>query len=365
MTTAYGARLLAESGHRVIRIEPTHGDDIRRAAPHMLQRIDLEHGAFHHFLNAGKESTTINPESAEGLRALQSLVRMADCVVVNRPFCQTAPWFLEANTRISVVEIEDISNELCAYARSGLLSVTGHPGQQPMLLGGHSALSAIGLYVAVATSAALLSARISGHGQHVVLSAQDCLTSLVEQALLSYHTTGNVPDRQGGRGGITAVSGAFPCADGFWMISVPHEPKAWAQFLEWIDDPALTDDASLANESARHEKREFILGRVSEWSKKHKKDDLAAGAQKRGVPASPVATVLDLAHDPQLMARGFLKEIDHPRLGKILFPVGATARAKEDALAPAPCLGEHNAAILKELGYTQAVIQALFESGAI
>ena len=53
--------------------------------------------------------------------------------------------------------------------------------------------------------------------------------------------------------------------------------------------------------------------------------ELVTQAQDRHIPASPVATVLDLASDPQLIARGFLREIEHPQLGKIMFPVGATA----------------------------------------
>ena len=108
-----------------------------------------------------------------------------------------------------------------------------------MLLGGHAVLSVIGLYVAVAASAALMAAQISGEGQHVEVSAEQCMESLAEQALLTYHTTGKSPNRRGFRGAITAVSGAFPCADGYWMISVPHDAKGWARLMEWVNDPVL------------------------------------------------------------------------------------------------------------------------------
>jgi crotonobetainyl-CoA:carnitine CoA-transferase CaiB-like acyl-CoA transferase len=364
LSAAYAGRLLAEAGHRVVRVEAADGDDVRRAGPFLRQQLDLEHGAYHQFLNAGKQSLTLNTESDTGSAALRALAGMADCVIVTGPFRHDAEWFFEANSRIAVVEIDEVDNELCAYARSGLLSLTGHPGKEPVVLGGHAALSVIGLYTAVAASAAMMSAELSGQGSHVQVSSKQCLETLVEQALLTYHTTGEVPERRGLLGMITAVSGAFPCADGYWMISVPNDLKNWNQLMDWIDDPVLRADPSLAEGGKRQQHRDFILGRLSEWSKHHKKEELVVGAQKRRVPASPVATMLDLADDPQLLSRGFLKPIDHPLFGNILFPFGASAPTFGVELSPAPALGQHSAAILNELGYSPAQIQALVECGA-
>jgi formyl-CoA transferase len=186
---------------------------------------------------------------------------------------------------------------------------------------------------------------------------------MCEQALLTYHTTGEVPERRGLLGMITAVSGAFPCADGYWMISVPNDVKNWQQLMDWVNDPELKADPTLAEGGRRQEKRDFILDRLSQWSKKHGKEELVVGAQNHHVPASPVATVLDLARDPQLMARGFLQKVEHPQFGSILYPVGATAAVTGSSIAPAPRLGEHTAAVLAELGYAKADIEALRASG--
>jgi len=363
LSAAYACRLLAEAGHRVVRVEPASGDDVRRTGPFLRQRLDLEHGAFHQFLNAGKESLTLDVESAAGGEVLRALVRAADCVIVTRPFSRDAAWFHEANPRIAVVEVDDVTNELCAFAQSGLLSLTGHPGKQPVVLGGHAALSVIGLYTAVAASAALMGAELAQEGQYVEVSSEQCLESLVEQALLTYHTTAEVPERRGLLGMITAVSGAFPCADGYWMISVPNDMKNWNQLMDWIDDPVLRSDPSLAEGSKRQQHRDFILGRLSEWSKNLKKEELVVGAQKQRIPASPVATMLDLADDPQLISRRFLQDVDHPLFGKTLFPMGASATTFDVVLSPAPSLGQHTVAILDELDYSQPEIQALFECG--
>jgi crotonobetainyl-CoA:carnitine CoA-transferase CaiB-like acyl-CoA transferase len=361
MSAAYATRLLAEAGNRVVRVETASGDDVRRAGPFLREVFNLEYGACHQFLNAGKESVVLDPTTQDGAEVLRELVRISDCAIVSRPFCCEAAWFFDANPALALVEVDDVTNELCAYARSGLLSLTGHPGEAPVLLGGHASLSVIGLYVAVAASGAILAAAGS---RHVKVSAEQCLESLVEQAMLTYHTTGEVPERRGLLGMITAVSGAFPCADGYWMVSVPNDLKNWNQLMDWMGDPVLRADPSLADGGKRQQNRDFILDRLSTWSKNHKKDELVVGAQARRVPASPVATMLDLANDPQLMARGFLRRMDHPAFGEINFPMGTTAQTFGVTLAPAPTLGQHTASVLAELGYAPAEVQALVESGA-
>lgn len=124
-------------------------------------------------------------------------------------------------------------------------------------------------------------------------------------------------------------------------------------------------DPSLADEAERNEKKDLILERLTLWSKGFLKEDIVTEAQKRHVPASPISTPLDLVDDPQLIARGFLAEVDHPCFGHIRFPEGALATLTGTRLTPAPALGQHNAEILCELGYTDAQHKALVESGAM
>ena len=149
------------------------------------------------------------------------------------------------------------------------------------------------------------------------------------------------------------------------MVSVPNDLKNWNQLMDWVDDPLLRADPSLAEGGKRQQQRDFILDRLSTWSKNHNKEELVVGAQARRVPASPVATVLDLANDPQLMARGFLQKINHPQFGEIMFPMGTTAHSYGITLTPAPALGQHTVAVLSELGYAPSEIQALVESSGM
>ena len=359
---AYAARLLAESGHDVIRVEPPGGDAVRGTGPFLGERPDPEQGAFHHFLNAGKRSVSLNLEAVTGRTVFLELVRTADAVVSSR-----RPPIGDGNTTADVVwtDIEEEEDELCAYARSGLLSLTGQRDGRPMLLGGHMIYLATGVQAAVATAAALHVLQRTGQGQHVRLSMGDCLETFAEQAMVEYTFSGTRTERRGNRGTITAISGALPCKDGHWVVSQINRPGRWEQFMEWVRDPELMADPSLASDDAQREKKDFIMDRVLAWSRQFTKSEIVEEGQRRRFPSSPVSLPLDLTRDPQLMARGYLTEEDDPRFGCIPFPRGAVARVRGQEMRPAPTLGQHNAEILAELGYSEAERRALADTGAI
>jgi crotonobetainyl-CoA:carnitine CoA-transferase CaiB-like acyl-CoA transferase len=343
---AYGTRLLAELGHDVVRVEPQAGDAVRRLDPHLRAASDLDAGAFHQFLNAGKRSFAVDLTTDEGRRRLLALAATSDAVVASLPLPLDEDELRAANPDLALVLVDDGPGELCAYARSGLLAITGEPDGKPVLLGGHIPYSAVGVYVAMATAAALF----AGGGQVVDVSAPQCLAALGEQVWIEYCASGELLERLGSRGGITALAGALPCADGHWMVSVPPSPQGWENFVRMVPDPAFKDDASMADEAARRERKNEILDRVALWSQTRNKHEIVEEAQRLHIPAAPVLSPLDLTQDAQLLARGFLRPTDHPDFGRINFPVGALATLFGTDVPPAPRLGQHNAAILRELG---------------
>ena len=354
LSGAYAARLFAEEGHEVIRVEPSEGDELRRLAPFLKERQDLEHGAFHQFLNAGKKSVTLDLKSPEGQKSLLDLLGEADVLLANSPPPIGESACLAANPKLVLTKIVDDAPELCAVARSGLMSLTGHPDQAPVTLGGHIPLMAVATYVAVATAAALLARNASGRGLIATVSVRESLESFVEQAMVEYSFSGTITERRGSKGAITAVSGALPCKDGHWVISQIHRPGRWSKFVDWVQDPELSADPSLAEEENQHKRRDFIMERLDHWAKRFSKTELVEQAQRLHFPASPVSTTLDLVNDPQLIARGFLTEMDHPEFGRINFPQGAIASVLGNQLSAAPKLGEHNTEILPKSAATGA-----------
>src|SRR5437870_9587040 len=131
----YAGRLLAESGHDVIRVEDPAGDSIRRLGPYLGGAPHLEHGAYHLFFNAGKRSLALNPVAAEGRDVLTRLLERADVVIAGAPLPLDEAAIRAINPHLVLTIVEgDERPELCAYARAGLLSITGHPGATPVLM---------------------------------------------------------------------------------------------------------------------------------------------------------------------------------------------------------------------------------------
>jgi len=191
LSAIYATRLLAEAGHDVIRVEPRSGDAIRRMGPYLKDKQDLEHGSFHQFLNAGKRSLALDMQTPAGRSILEQLIGTADVVIGSSPLPFDESAVRKANPRLVVTTVVDDSDpDICAYARSGLLSITGHPGQRPTLMGGRVYYAATGAYAGVATAAALLVAQQTGQGQTVRVSVMECLESLFEQAMVTYASSG-------------------------------------------------------------------------------------------------------------------------------------------------------------------------------
>ena len=365
LSGAYASRLFVESGHEVIRIESHNLDSLRHREPLLGNGGDGESSAYHHFLNAGKKSLGLDIESVPGREIFLRLAAQADAVIANMPLAIEDIALIAANSKLVYTKIDDEEPDICAMARSGLMSLTGQPEQSPMILGGEIAALAAGIYVAVATAAALHSAKETGTGEIVTVSPREALESFVEQAMVEYTLSGIVTERRGSKGAITAISGALPCKDGHWVISQIHRPGRWKKFVEWVNDPELAADSSLAEEANQIKQRDFILDRVLSWASQHAKNELVQEAQKRHFPASPVSTTLDLIDDPQLNARRFLRRIDHRQFGTIQFPQGAIATMRNNAMAPAPRFGEHNREILSWLGYSSSDQQSFAAAGAI
>jgi len=362
---AYCCRLLAEMGHDVIRVEPRRGDALRRLGPFLGDKPDPESGAYHHFLNAGKRSITPNLACTAGRKLLLELVATSDAIVGGQPLPLAQEDILAAKETLVIVRVDDSLPELCAYARSGLLAVTGHPDRQPVLLGGHAAYAASGAFAAVALTAALLVQQTTGQGQVIDLSVQDCLEVLGEQGVIAATETGEQFERRGFRGAATAISGAFRCADGYAMLSVAPSQENWGRFMDWVQDPVLAADESLADEAERRAKKDFVIDRLERWTSSHGKEELVLQSQAMHTPAAPITTSLDLVEDPQLMARGFLRKVEHPQLGSMMSPVGALASLRGFQPGLAPRIGQHNSDILSELGYSTPQQESLLGSDAI
>lgn len=369
-TGAYATKLLVEAGHDVVRIEAPGGDSLRRRGPFIDGAPPLEASGDHQFLNAGKRSLTLDLGTDAGRGLLLSLVATADVVVANLPTAVDTEAFFAARPDLIFIGIESAGHELCTAARTGLISITGQPGQRPCVPGAHVSQSVVALHVAISAAAALYARDTvpegqTPEGQTIVVSEAEALISMMEQAMVTWTSTGKPTERKGYRGAVTAVSGAFECADGYWMLSVPPSGDGWSRFVDWMGDPALKQDSTLDSEASRNAEKDTILDVIDRWSLQHRRADLVHEGQSRHIPATPVNTPLELINDPQLIGRGFLRDVDHPLLGTMRVPIGAIARLRGEAPAHAPILGEHSREILSGLGVSDETFNSLMETGIV
>src|SRR5262249_32282350 len=148
---------------------------------------DIEDGAYHQFFNAGKRSLSLDLATEEGREAFRLLVPTADTIVApaSLPIDEVEIRALNRNVVLVVVANDELP-ELCAYARSGLLSITGHPKKAPVLMGGHIIFAGTGTWVMIAAAAAMLVQQITGQGETVTVDIQLCFESFLDHAVENY-----------------------------------------------------------------------------------------------------------------------------------------------------------------------------------
>lgn len=377
----HAALLLGSLGARVIKVErPVHGDDTR-ANPFLF-----ENGESAYFLqqNAGKESISLDLKHPSGLEALKKLIRVADVVVENfRPGTMEGlgvSWeeIQKINPRAILCSISAYGQNgpdalkpgygALAEARAGMPQLVGEPDGPPMpspiaMPDFSAAAHAFG-----AICAALYARERTGHGERIDIALLDCAVEMHDWAV-QLHTAsgGEVAYRRRGRFDRSIVPwGYFETSDG-WVAMIVSNDRFWRKLAELIGRPELGDDPRFATVSARSENADEVYELLTSWVRSHGSQELLDEFAAADIPAERVAEIADLPRDPQLMARNMFIEIEHPELGtlKVLNTPLTVPTSGAGIRGLAPKLGEHNEAILSELGYSGHEIAALYASHAL
>jgi crotonobetainyl-CoA:carnitine CoA-transferase CaiB-like acyl-CoA transferase len=358
----FATKLLADFGARVIKVErPGRGDPGRRVGPFPRDR---DAGALFLYLNSGKESITLDLATATGRRMLLDLAESADAVVESfMPGCLDeigigVSDLHRRNPRLMVTSVTAYGQTgpyarwrpsgITVFASSGQMSLVGEPDREPLMSGGHQAAYQAGLHAFGATLAGLYSVGILEAGQHIDISAMECMAATLELYLpdFLYRRTDILSKR---RGNIAAATlGIFPCADGHAGIHIMA--RNFAAFARTMDAPWLIDDERFRDQRSRLVHNDELLAEVLGWTAQHTRAEIYQRAGEERCTIAPVLTVPEVLDHPHLRARGAFAEVDDPRAGRITYP-GAPFRPAEGGweLRPTPRLGEHNEAVYGEL----------------
>jgi formyl-CoA transferase len=251
-----------------------------------------------------------------------------------------------------------------AQAASGFLSLNGDPGGAPVKAPTFLADDLGGVHGALAALAALHHRARTGEGQHVDVSLLDAM--LFQST--GYPTLGalGVPlPRLGNEFRIAAPARVYRCRDGELMAGVLLDAH-WRKLAALMEQPALADDPRYATTAARIERRAEVDALLAAWLAARTRDEALAALHGAGLPAAPVRSYAEAAADPHVRAREMLQDTPHPGAKlPIVGPAAKLSRTPTRVRTPAPALGEHNDAILRELGMDDAEIAALRASGVV
>jgi crotonobetainyl-CoA:carnitine CoA-transferase CaiB-like acyl-CoA transferase len=379
-------RFLADLGADVVKIErPT------RPATRALfwpgptqdrQRQGHHRAMYFNELNRNKRDLALDLAEPAGREAFLDLVTGADVVIENNSARVMPnlgldwPVLHERNPRLVVVSMSGYGadgprRDWVAYGSniettSGLTSTTGYPDGQLSRTTLFYADPVSGIHGAVAVMAALAHVRRTGEGQWIEMSLNECGAAFCCEALLRHAVDGVPPPPAANRDPRFAPHGVYPCAGtDLWVAIAVQSDGDWARFAEVLRRPDLAADPDLATLAGRRARHDELDAAVAAWTSDLEQYEVAWACQRAGVSAAPVLANWQVLPDPHLHHRGFYEPIEHPVVG--VYPTTTWpwrfARTPARLARPAPLFGEHNRRILRDAGFDEARIEALYATG--
>jgi itaconate CoA-transferase len=370
-------RQLADLGARVIKIERPGVGDFARGYD---ERV---HGLSSHFVwtNRSKESLALDLKQPAALEILDALVADADVLVQN-----LAPGAADRlglgydrlSEKYPKLIVCDISGygadgpyrdkkayDLLIQSESGFLSITGSPGA-PAKAGCSIADIAAGMYAYSNILSALLLRGRTGRGCRIDVSMLESMIEWMGYPLY-YAIDGQAPPALSGSAHATIYPyGPFPAGDGKTVMLGLQNEREWTLFCEQVLlQPELATDERFASNSKRTSAREALRKVIVTAFARLTAAQVIERLDHAGIANAQMNTLADVWAHPQLKAHERWHEVG-TSAGTVpaLLPPGLPTDF-DPRMDPVPALGEHTDAILRELGYDGARIDALREAGTI
>ena len=232
----------------------------------------------------------------------------------------------------------------------GIISITGEPDRPPVRVGTSIGDITSALFTAIGILSALWHRDQTGEGQLIDVGMLDCQVAILENAMVRYFSTGDIPRPLGRRHPAITPFEIFESADGYVVIAIGNN-ELWRKFCEHVDRPELIDDARFHTNALRTENHASLFLILAEIMCRRTTDAWVEALEMIGVPCGPVNTVDKVANDPQILARDMIAEVEHAVTGAVQVP-GIPIKLSEtpgQIDAPAPNLGEHTSEILTGL----------------
>jgi len=365
--------LLGDLGADVIKVEDTGpGDESRTWPPHK----DGEAAAYLLF-NRNKRGIALDLKTPEAVEVVKRLVKDADVVIENFRTGTMESFGLgydvldRINPRLIYCSVSAFGRtgprkdspgyEALMQAFSGIMSITGEPGGQPVRAGVSFLDLTTGILCALGVSNAIIQREKTGLGQRVDGSLLETAVSLLAFHAEGYLLTGALPRPLGSGHPSLSPYRNFKCGDGQWIFIAAANDRFWQKLAKALGLTDLAADPRFEKNQGRVANRAELEGILEKTIGALDREPLLKRLEEADVPATPVNTVDQVMNDPQTAERGIVQRVLHPKLGEI--PIVGTplhfSRMSPGVRTAAPLRGEHTDTVLASLGYSADEIKAL------
>jgi len=377
----FATMLLSDLGAEVVKVERPEVGDIARGNGPFVRGVST------YFLshNRGKKGITLNLATEQGRDIFLRLTEKVDVLV--ETFVPGTMEKLglgyevvgEYNPEIIYVAGSGFGQygpyaakpafDVIIQAMGGVMSITGEPGGPPIRPGVSYGDITAGLFLCIATLAALEERHVSGKGQFVDISMLDCQVTVQENAFVRYLNAGDIPSALGTKHPIIAPFQIFPTQDGYIAIAMRGGLKdQWPLLCATIDRLDIMDDPRFEDGLLRNQNYGVLEPILTEAIKSKTTREWIQELEQMEIPCGPVNTIPQVADDPQIAARDMIIKVCHSVAGE--FKVANTpfkfSRTQHRAQKAAPDLGEHTGEVLSDLlGMTAEEINRLKEQHVV
>jgi formyl-CoA transferase len=369
-------RQLADFGADVIKIETPAGLDPNEGMGGARSGSDFQN------LQRNKRSMTLNLKQPEALEVFKRLVKTADVVVENyRPDVKFRlgidyESLARINPRIVLASISGFGQDgpyrdrpgfdQIAQGMSGLMSVTGFPGQGPVRVGAAVADVGAGLLAALGIMTALLERERSGKGQWVQSSLLQAGITLLDFQAARFLKEREVAPQVGNDHPTSMPTSAYRTADGYINVAASGEGM-WTRLCGAIGREDLLERAEFKGQPARAKNRAALNAEINAALGKKTSAQWIEALNTAGVPCGPIYTIDRMFDDPQVQHLGVAADVESRAHGKfkVVNQAVRLSRTPARVARAAPELGEHTEEILAELGYGAEDIKKLRAAKAV
>lgn len=356
------ARLLADFGAEVIKVEPPQGDAVRS-----IGGEDRGVSLYGATILRNKKTVSINIKCDAGRKLLLDLVKKSDILVENfRPgtlerLGLDPDTLLAHNPRLVIVRISGYGQTgpyaakagygaICE-AFAGVRHMTGDPDRPPARTALAVTDYVTAVYAAFGATMALLNAEKTGRGQVIDAALYEAAFSMMEMVVTDYDRLGLVPMRQGSRLPGTAPNNLYPTSDGGYVLIAANNDAVFQRMAQAMGREDLIDDPRFNTIRGRNTNHEALDAEVAKWASGQSADAAIAAMEAAGVPTSRVNTIADIFEDAHFQARDMLVKVPHPDLGALTMPgiVPKLSETPGKIAHPGPRIGADTFEVLGDL----------------